>query len=79
MNKRKWLNFQGTLLAGTTLAAIAVCAKHVQKKYGEKPSGFSVDYKGLANYAFEKFVLNNEKVLDMIGSRLESSENKGEE
>ncbi len=78
MNKRKWLNFQGSLLAGTTLVGIAACAKHVQKKYGEKPSGFSIDYKGLANYAFEKFVLNNDKVLELIGSKLDSLENKGE-
>lgn len=78
MNKRKWLNFQGALLAGATLAGVAVCAKHVQKKYGEKPSGFSVDYKALADYAFEKFILNNDKFLDTLGSKLEPSESKGE-
>lgn len=74
MRKQKWTNLKGTLLAGGALAGVWACAKHVQKKYGERPSGFSVDYKGVAEYAFQKFILNNEKVLDLIGSKLDIPE-----
>ena len=74
MRKQKWTNFGGTLLAVGTLAGVFACAKHVQKKYGEKPAGFSLDYKGLFEYAFDKFVLNNEKTLDFIGTKLNLDE-----
>ena len=48
MKKQKWSNFYGAVFAGVTLECVALCIKHVRKKYGEKRSGFSVDYQGIA-------------------------------
>ena len=57
MRKTKWLNLQGSVLAATTLAAVAAGARHVQRKYaGKKSSLFTFDKEYLTNYAFERFV-----------------------
>ncbi len=78
MRKQKWSNFFGAIGACTALSCVAVCARHVQKKFGEKPGGFSIDYRGIAEYAFDKFVLNNEKLLLSIGDKLENDKNNTE-
>lgn len=78
MRKQKWSNFYGTVLAGVTLECVALCVKHVRKKYGEKPHGFSVNYQGIAEYAFDKFVLNNDKLLASVGEKLDAAENRKE-
>lgn len=78
MRKQKWSNFYGTVLAGITLECVALCVKHVRKKYGERRSGFSVDYQGIAEYAFDKFVLNNGKLLASVGEKLDAAENRKE-
>ncbi len=66
MRKTKWLNFQGAVLAGTTLLVTAAASRHVQKKYGEKYSAFRADLSHLAGYAFDKLVLGNPKVVDFL-------------
>ena len=77
MRKTKWLNLQGSVLAATTLAAVAAGARHVQRKYaGKKSSLFTFDKEYLTNYAFERFVLDNDKVTNFINSHLGQTENK---
>ncbi|MEZ3496897.1 MAG: hypothetical protein K1V97_04940 [Lachnospiraceae bacterium] len=76
MKKQKWSNFYGAVFAGVTLECVALCIKHVRKKYGEKRSGFSVDYQGIAEYAFDKFILNNDKLLASVGEKLNAAENR---
>lgn len=66
MRHKKWLNLQGTLLAGCTIFAVHATSKHCQKKYGERAKPFQVNYANIANYAFEKLVLNNEKTLTFV-------------
>ena len=79
MQKQKWSNFYGTILAGVTLECVALCIKLVRKKYGEKHHGFSVNYQGIAEYAFDKFVLNNDKLLASVSEKLDAAENRKEE
>lgn len=79
MQKQKWSNFHGTVLAGVTLECVALCIKLVRKKYGEKHHGFSVNYQGIAEYAFDKFVLNNDKLLASVSEKLDAAENRKEE
>lgn len=79
MQKQKWSNFYGTVLAGVTLECVALCIKHMRKKYGEKHHGFSVNYQGITEYAFDKFVLNNDKLLASVSEKLDAAENRKEE
>lgn len=78
MKKQKWSNFFGAVLAGTTLECVSLCVKHVRKKYGEKRGRLTVDYQGIAEYAFDKFVLNNDKLLASVGEKLDAAENRRE-
>lgn len=76
MQKQKWSNFHGTVLAGVTLECVAICVKHMRKKYGESQHRLSVNYQGIAEYAFDKFVLNNDKLLASIGEKLDAADNR---
>lgn len=78
MQKQKWSSFYGAILAGVTLECVAIGVKHMRKKYGEKNRGFLVNYQRLAEYAFDKFVLNNDKLLASVGTRLDAAENRKE-
>ncbi len=66
MRKRKWANFCGSVLAGTSLLCTAAAARHMQRKYGETNSVFRADVSHIAGYAFERLVLANPKVVDFL-------------
>jgi len=74
MRKQKWSDFYGAIFGAVTVAAVALGAKHMQKKYGVRNVSSLMDYKKIANYAFEKFVLDNEKLLDAVGSKMSTTE-----
>lgn len=74
MRKQKWSDFYGAVCATATVTVVALCAKHVQKKYGVRNVSTLMDYKKIANYAFEKLVLDNEKLLEAVGSRCNTIE-----
>ncbi len=74
MRKQKWSDFFGAIYGTATIAAVALGAKHMQKKYGIRNVSSLMDYKRIANYAFEKFVLDNEKLLDAVGSKMGATE-----
>ena len=66
MRKTKWSNFAGAVLGSTTLLVTAAAARHMQKKYGEKYTAFRADLSHMAEYAFERLVLNNPKVVEFL-------------
>ncbi len=70
MRKQKWSDFFGAVCATATVALVAASAKHVQKKYGVRNVSTLMDYKKIANYAFEKLVLDNDKLLESVGTKL---------
>lgn len=74
MRKQKWSDFYGAVCGAATVAAVALGAKHMQKKYGIRNVSSLMDYKKIVNYAFEKFVLDNEKLLDAVGSKMGAAE-----
>lgn len=74
MRKQKWSDFFGAVCGAATVAAVALGAKHMQKKYGVRNVSTLMDYKKVANYAFEKLVLDNEKLLDAVGSKMRMTE-----
>ena len=77
MRKQKWSDFFGAVCAATTVALVAASAKHVQKKYGVRNVSTLMDYKKFANYAFEKLILDNDKLSEFVGTKL--AEAKAEE
>ncbi len=66
MQKRKWANFCGSVLAGTTLVCTAAAARSMQHKFGTKNEAFRADLSHFAGYAFERLVLANPKVVDKL-------------
>lgn len=74
MRKQKWSDFYGAVCGAATVATVALGAKHMQKKYGIRNVSSLMDYKKIVNYAFEKFVLDNEKLLDAVGSKMGAAE-----
>ena len=74
MRKQKWSDFFGAVCGAATVAAVALGAKHMQKKYGVRNVSALMDYQKVANYAFEKLVLDNEKLLDAAGSKMRTTE-----
>lgn len=72
MHKQKWSDFFGAVCAATTVGVVAAGAKHMQKKYGIKNVSTLMDYKQIVNYAFEKLVWDNDKLLESIVSKLAS-------
>ncbi len=75
MRKTKWSNFAGSVLATATLGVVAASSNHVRKKYGQsKEHLFVSDLEYLGNYALERYVFNNEKVIDWLDARLHLSE-----
>ncbi|MGN0519497.1 MAG: hypothetical protein ACI4LB_02040 [Candidatus Fimenecus sp.] len=70
MCKQKWSDFFGAVCATATVAIVAASAKHMQKKYGVRNVSALMDYKKVANYAFEKLVLDNDKFLAGVGAKL---------
>lgn len=75
MRKTKWLNLQGSVLAASTLAVVAASVLHVEKKYGGKKSSLiSFDKEYLTNYAFDRLILDNDKVTNFINIHLKQAE-----
>lgn len=74
MRKQKWSDFFGAVCGSATVTAVALGAKHMQKKYGVRNVSTLMDYKKVANYAFEKLVLDNEKLLDAVDSKMRTTE-----
>lgn len=70
MRKQKWSDFFGAVCAATTVGLVAAGAKHMQKKYGIRNVSTLMDYKKIANYAFEKLVWDNDKLLESVGTKL---------
>ena len=70
MRKQKWSDFFGAVCATATVALVAESAKHVQKKYGVRNVSTLMDYKKIANYAFEKLILDNDKLPEIVGAKL---------
>lgn len=74
MRKQKWSDFFGAVCGAATVAAVALGAKHMQKKYGVRNVSSLMDYQKVANYAFEKLVLDNEELLYAVGSKMRTTE-----
>ena len=70
MRKQKWSDFFGVVCATATVALVGASAKHVQKKYGVRNVSTLMDYKKIANYAFEKLILDNDKLPEIVGAKL---------
>ncbi|MCI5738560.1 MAG: hypothetical protein MR290_02055 [Ruminococcus sp.] len=70
MRKQKWSDFFGAVCATATVALVAASAKHVQRKYGVRNASTLMDYKKIANYAFEKLILDNDKLPEIVGAKL---------
>lgn len=70
MRKQKWSDFFGAVCATATVALVAASAKHAQKKYGVRNVSTLMDYKKIANYAFEKLILDNDKLPEIVGAKL---------
>lgn len=70
MRKQKWSDFFGALCATATVAGVVATANHMQKKYGVKSVSSLMDYKRIANYALDKFLFDNEKLLASIEEKI---------
>ena len=51
MRKNRWSNLFGDILAIGTVSTVALSAKHVAKKYGQKYKGISINGLYLLDYA----------------------------
>ena len=51
MRKNRWSNLFGDILAIGTVSTVALSAKHVAKKYGQKYKGVSINGLYLLDYA----------------------------
>lgn len=79
MRKNKWSNFFGTILAGGTVASVAITANHLAKKYGEKPNKtklYEVSTGKIITYAIDKFLKTDDD--ELISVVEQSTENKAD-
>ena len=74
MRKNRWSNLFGDILAIGAVSTVALSAKHVAKKYGQKYKGISINGINLLDYAAGRIFGDGSKAQDKLFALL--SKNK---
>ena len=79
MRKNRWSNLFGDILAIGTVSTVALSAKHIAKKYGQKYKGVSINGLYLLDYAAERIfgdvAKGQGKLLSLLNKNKKDSEN----
>ena len=68
MRKNRWSNLFGDILAIGTVSTVALSAKHVAKKYGQKYKGISINGLYLLDYAAGRIFGDGAKAQEMTSA-----------